>query len=332
MVYEEERTHAGGVLVKRFFVKTVRFLVTGLSLFLLCPASVTGGGGAVRVDPTVTFPAGSRAARPATRDAIRFGFENRDDLEEEARIYSSFLRYLEEKTGRTFELRFIRRNETVGDALGTGAVDFSIIGAFNYVKARRRYGITLVAREINAQGKGESSSAIITRRDGPVRRIADLRGKTFVFSREGTTRGHLIPRIMLSEAGVGLENLRNYTYADSNDRAVDIIRSGSYDAAGMQAPLAIELEKKGLVRIVALSEGYPSSVIAANRNVDPALVSLVREAVLAMEPTGRDRRTLYRWDLTDAPGGYMATEPAAYDRYEKALERLDPPSAPRRTP
>lgn len=140
-------------------------------------------------------------------DNLRFGFDLRSSPDEDARQYLPFLKYLEGATGLHFDLSFISNNNTVVDRLGTGKVQFAAIGADTYIQAHTRYGIIPLVRGLNAQGRAEYRAVIIVAPDSPTRKIEELRGKRFAFGSVTSTQGHLIPRIMLSEHGISLDDL-----------------------------------------------------------------------------------------------------------------------------
>lgn len=241
-----------------------------------------------------------------------FGFDLRSSPQEDARQYLPFLKYLSEATGYRFELYFIPRGESIVDTLGRGKVQFAAVGAGTYIQAHAKYGVMPLAHGLNAEGKAEYRSVIIVRPGSPIRTINDLRNKRLAFGDVTSTQGHLIPRISLAKQGLTLNDLKSYEYTGSHRNCANAVISGRVDACGMQDTMGMELAKEGLVRIIYTSKYYPSSGIAANRNVPTLVVSKVREALLNFDPTGRHAAGLYHWDKTEMPKGFTAASDRDY--------------------
>ncbi|MFA5845038.1 MAG: phosphate/phosphite/phosphonate ABC transporter substrate-binding protein [Coriobacteriia bacterium] len=261
-----------------------------------------------------------RAGAPAT---IKVGFDPRLDPYEEARIYAPFLAYLHRATGREFELRFTKKSESIVDNLGRGVVDVAFVGAVSFVRAQDRYGARCLARGINAVGEDNYRAAIVVRPDSPVRELADLMGRSFAFGAESSTQGHLIPEIMLLDAGVRDSDLGDWEFTGSHQACAEAVSSGRYDAGGLQDTLAGDLAKEGLLRIVAFSGEYPTSGLAVRAGFPTATAEAIQRALVAFRPAGRDRAGLYHWERTEMPRGFVAAGPRDYDVVETALRRLD---------
>ena len=74
-------------------------------------------------------------------------------------------------------------------------------------------------------GAAEYQSLIFTKRDGGIKQLADLRGKTMVFEDPGSTSGYLMPKLFLSRNGYKLVEKKGY---DPNAVATDIQYSFAY--------------------------------------------------------------------------------------------------------
>lgn len=258
----------------------------------------------------------------AEKQVFKFGFGHRLDAAEEAKIYAPFLQYLEKKTGYKFEPRFIQKGESMPDILGKGDVQFMAMGAVEYIHTKEKYGAIPVVKGLNAQRKAEYQAAIIVRPDSNIKKIEDIRGRSFAFGSDASTQGHLIPRIMLLRAGISLNDLKEYTYTGAHNKTAEAVISGKYDAGGLQDTLARDLEKKGLVRIVAMSDYYPSSGVVANKSVDLKVIEAVKKALLEFDPSGRDKEALYHWERTEMPNGFVKAAESDYDAIKDAMVKL----------
>jgi len=170
-------------------------------------------------------------------DVLWFGFDLRASPQEDARQYLPFLEYLTKATGYTFELRFTPQDGQIVDDLGTGVVQFAALGAGSTIQAHAKYGVIPLVRGLNAQGRAEYRSVIVVAPDSSIQTIADLRGKRFAFGSLTSTQGHLIPRIILLQHGLALDDLAAYAYTGSHRNCANEVTAGRFDAGGMQDTL-----------------------------------------------------------------------------------------------
>jgi phosphonate transport system substrate-binding protein len=247
-------------------------------------------------------------------NSLRFGFDLRASPDEDARQYLPFLKYLEKKTGLNFELRFPPKDLSIVDLLGTGKVHFAAIGGVSYLVAHEKYGVIPLLHGLNADGRSEYQSVIVVAPGSSIQRIEDLRGRRFAFGDITSTQGHLIPRIMLAEKGIWITDLAEYEFTGSHYNCVNAVVSGGFDAGGVQDMLGRRMAAEGLLRILTTSDFYPSSGIAANRDVPAGWVQKVKKALLDFRPEGADAQSLYHWDLTEMAGGFSEATDADYSK------------------
>jgi phosphonate transport system substrate-binding protein len=239
-------------------------------------------------------------------NTLLFGFDPRLGPKEEIMIYTPFLKYLEKATGRRFRIKFTARYEDTIENLGKGITHFAAVGTLSYVIGKDKYGskIKYLVSGVNKEGDPRYHAMIFTRPDSEIQNIKDLKGKCFAFGSKMSTQGHIIPRKMLEDAGITLEDLGNYIYTGSHINAVKAVLNGECDAGGIQDVLAKRLVSEGKIKIIKISEPYPSSVIAYNSHLDSRTVELVKSTLLAFEPVGKHKHMLYDWDKTEMSLGF----------------------------
>ncbi|GBD96548.1 phosphate-import protein PhnD precursor [bacterium BMS3Abin06] len=250
-----------------------------------------------------------------------FGFDLRLGPKEEVRIYTPFLKYLEKSTGKRFRIKFTEKYEDTVENLGRGITHFAALGTLNYVIGANKYGIKYLASGVNKEGDPRYYSMIIVKPDSPIQDVRDIKGKCFAFGSKMSTQGHLIPRKMLEDAGITLEDLSSYIYTGSHINVAMAVLNGECDAGGIQDILANRLVSKGKIRIIKISEPYPTSLIAYNSAVDSRIVEAVRSALLAFEPTGKHKELLFDWDKTEMPLGFTEINELELDKVMSLAER-----------
>src|SRR5512139_3292900 len=255
--------------------------------------------------------ASSQVETVSEKPLYRFGFDLRLSPKEDVRIYSPFLKYLEKSTGKRFVIRFTEKYEDTVDNLGKGITQFAALGPLNAVRAQHRYNVDCLVMGLNESGKPEYRSAVIARMDSDIQSIKDLAGRSFIFGDRYSTQGHLIPRKMLEDEGLTPQRLASFAYSGSHANTARAVLNGQYDAGGIQDALANRLSSDGRVKVIALSKPYPSSLICYGRSVEKETVMAVRNALLALDPQGKDRALLPAWEKTEMPGGFASYDPKA---------------------
>jgi len=237
-------------------------------------------------------------------NTLWFGFDLRLGPKEEVQIYTPFLRYLEKSTGKRFRIKFTEKYEDTVENLGKGITHFAAVGTLSYVIGDGTYGIKYLVSGVNKEGDPRYHSVIFTKPNSRIEDIDSIKGKCFAFGSEMSTQGHLIPRKMLDDAGIALNDLGKYLYTGSHMNAVKSVLNGECDAGGIQDVLANRLAAEGKIKIISISDSYPSSVIVYNSNLDSRTVEAVKSALLAFEPAGRHKQLLFDWEKTEMPLGF----------------------------
>lgn len=307
--------------MKRLFIGLRRYTLVSVVAWMLAIVSLSACDQhkAEEVDLSERIGDAELARRMPNRDSdsLRFGFDLRGSPDEDARQYLPLLKYLEEQTGLRFELRFTPKSHAIADDLGVGKVQFAAIGGDSYIQARARYGVLPLVRGLNAEGRAEYQSVIVVKSDSPLRKVEALRGKRFAFGSVTSTQGYLIPRIILYQHGILLEDLAEYGHTGSHWNCASAVVAGRFDACGMQDILGRRMAEEGLVRIIHTSGFYPSSGIAVNKDVSPDVMARVKRALLDFKPTGAHAKDLYHWQLTEMANGFSEARDQDYAKLRK---------------
>lgn len=248
-------------------------------------------------------------------DEIVFGFDRRLELKEDIKMYSSLIDYLREETGYEFELHVTPSDSRIVDELGNGKVDIAAVGTLGYLQANELYDADILARGLNDSGDDTYRAAIITLPDSPIDHLTDLIGKSFAFGDNASTQGNLIPSLMLSGEGISLGDLGNYQHFSSHSEVADAVLRGDFDAGSIQDTLASYLESKGLIKVLAISDKYPRSgiVVSSSMAEETEKMQAIRDALLDFDPKGKNSKGIYRWDMTEMPGGFTSADSADYE-------------------
>jgi len=255
----------------------------------------------------------------ANQTTFYFGFDLRASPQEDAKQYAPFLKYLNKTTGYTFRLRFTSKNENIIHNLKNDVIQFASIGAVSLIKAQQQDNIIPLARGLNNNNKAEYRSFIVIANNSKITSIADLKRKRFAFGSKTSTQGHLIPRIILSNAGLTLKDFQSYIYTGSHSKCAQAVIERNVDACGMQDTLALELAKQGKLKILHKSSYYPSSGIVAKGDLPAEALESVTRALVDFDPINNHALKLYNWHKTEMPNGFKIANSDDYDLLQKAV-------------
>lgn len=291
--------------------------VSLLTVIALALAACDRQEAATTVDLSDAVAEANMASEPLPPGEFRFGFALRTSPQEDSRQYQPFLDYLAQATGYKFRLHFVRKDQGVAEQMARGAIQFA-----SSVQAQLSAGAIPLARGLNMEGKPSYRAMIVVALNSPIKSLADLRGKRMAFGHVNSTQGHLIPRIMLGEAGRSLQDFGSYNYTGSHQNCANAVISGKADACGMQDTLAKVLAAEQRLHILQASREYPSSGIVASRDVPAEAIEKVRQALIAFDPQNRHVQGLYNWDKTEMPRGFIGARPNDYAELRDSMIRL----------
>ncbi|MBI5664536.1 MAG: hypothetical protein HZC49_05565, partial [Nitrospirae bacterium] len=83
----------------------------------------------------------SKGTEHSRQNTLWFSVDLRLGPKEDVNIYTPFLKYLEEATGRHFRIKLTERDEDTVKNLGKGVTHFAVLVTLNYVIGQNNYGI-----------------------------------------------------------------------------------------------------------------------------------------------------------------------------------------------
>ncbi|HEX9860346.1 MAG TPA: phosphate/phosphite/phosphonate ABC transporter substrate-binding protein, partial [Nitrospirota bacterium] len=151
-----------------------------------------------------------------TSGSLRIGIVPLEDPATMKKRFTPLAKYLADKLGVTVEV--IPGSDlaaTVND-LGAGRTDVCYLSPTTYIEARHKYGADVLVKAVS-HGQPSMHSVIVARQGSGIKKLSDLAGRTFAFGDEKSTTSHLMPRAMLQDAGVSLQDLRAHSYLGRHD-------------------------------------------------------------------------------------------------------------------
>jgi phosphonate transport system substrate-binding protein len=220
--------------------------------------------------------------------------------------------YLSRTTGVAFRQVFPDTFDEHMNMVGRGLIDITFSNPFIYVKIADLYGARAFARIVEAKGKENFRGQIICRADDTqIKTLEDIRGKRLIAVDPTSAGGFLYPWGLILEHGIRKENLAEIAFAPGpggkQEKVVMAVLSGKYDVGLIrEGTLDIMANKIDLnrIRVLAYSHWYPGWVYAARRGLDPAIVSKIKTALLALNMDNPEHAAILK------KAGFIAVIPA----------------------
>ena len=227
-------------------------------------------GLAVSLSPAI-LPLQASAA-----DEIRFAVTDIEGLEALQQEFGPFEAAFEAATGLDVQLFPVGNRTAAVEALKADQVDFVLTGPAEYVVIKELTD----ARIVVAWQRPDYFAQVVTLADGPIRSVADLKGKAVAFGSVGSTSQHLGPAQALTD--MGLQYGSDYeAKIISRNVAIEALIRGDIEAIGMNfghLQRARDAYPDVAFTVVARGRDLPNDILVVRSGLDQSVVDKVKTA------------------------------------------------------
>lgn len=198
--------------------------------------------------------------------------------------------HLEKVLKRKIEIIVTTDYSSMIEAMRFGRIEVAYFGPFSYVLAKSK------ATEIEPfavgveRGKPHYNSIIIANAEGPVKSIADIKGKPFAFGDQASTSSHLAPRTLLAKKGLIGDTDYKVVHLGKHDAVARAVAAGQVPAGALSESIYRVLVKDGKIdpaklKEIALSDPIPNYPMTMQGYLAPELKEEIRKAFLELNDT-----------------------------------------------
>ncbi|MEB3299332.1 MAG: phosphate/phosphite/phosphonate ABC transporter substrate-binding protein [Candidatus Sericytochromatia bacterium] len=268
-------------------------------------------------------------AAPA-KGVLRIGFVPSDKFDEMFRKVGPLVSDLSKRMGVRV-VPFVATDYTgVVEAMANRKLDAAFLAPMAYVFAEQKAKVRLMLKAVR-QGRHEFYSAIIVRKDSPIRNLTDLKGKTFAFGDPLSVAGTVFPSALLRSRGIDPASDLRRLPGGGHDATVLAVLHGKADAGavfcndpdgkeGAWTVLLKRPEDRQAFRTLAVSKAIPNDVVCTRRDLDPKLARRLKGAFLALGKTAAGRKLFKEIYNIDA---FVEARPSDYDGVREALAAMN---------
>jgi phosphonate transport system substrate-binding protein len=233
--------------------------------------------------------------------------------------------YLGRSLGRPVRVEISRDYEDHIRRVGTGEVDIAYMGPASYVKLVETYGEFRQLARLEIKGNPTFHGVIFVRNDSPIQTLEEIAGKRFAFGSPTSTMGTLVPRHVLRQAGVGLENLGGFSSLGNHDNIALAVLVGDFDAGAVKEETFSKYEPRGL-RSLAVTPSISEHLFVAAADLPADTVAEVRKILLR---TGEDEEGLeVLRSIKGTVSGLVPVEDGDYDNLRRILSDVEQVEVP----
>lgn len=227
-------------------------------------------------------------ARSASEKPVGFAVTISGSAQATTTKYQPLVDYLSKKTGKPFELRFVRTYEDILDLMRSGEADAGVFGSVVGSDAFLHKQVIPVARP--EKGRMSTYRAyLIARKDGGAKRIEDLKGRTFDSNSGSASVGGFFPRKLLKDWKFDFGTFfSGVTASPEHETVIHKVLNRDVDCGAVKDTVFENIAasnprvKKELV-ILATSQKFPDGNVMLRMEVSAEFARAVREALLGME-------------------------------------------------
>lgn len=166
------------------------------------------------------------------------------------------------------------------DALVNKKIDFARLGGASYVRAKRRNpNVSILALE-SSKGLPYFEGVIGVLNDSPIKKVEDLKGRSFAFGNKGSTIGRYLSQKFLVDNGIVAADLAGYNYLGRHDNVAIAVIRDVYDAGAFKIDILKNKNFSKRIRTIAQFKA-PTQAWVARAGLEPKFLASLKSGLLS---------------------------------------------------
>ena len=214
-----------------------------------------------------------------------FSFTPLEDPSVYEKAFDPFIKHLSQCVGKKTVFFSVQSNSAQIEAMRSGRLHLAFFSTGTTNFAVNIAGAVPFAIRADDKGAHGFNLILVTRKDSPIQKITDLKGKKVAHTSPSSTSGNSAPRALFPAMGVTPEKDYQVLYSGKHDQSIMGVLSGDYDAAPVASDIFHQMAKRGVIkeddfRIIYTSEKFPVNSLAYAHDLEPGLRDKVTKCVL----------------------------------------------------
>lgn len=197
--------------------------------------------------------------------------------------YTPLVDYLSQELNMPVKLSIAKSYKQHIQQAGENELDMTFIGGLPYIKMVKQYGQKRLLVRYEMQNKPYFRSIIFVSNQSSIQSLAELTGKRFAFGNKNSTLSTLVPRYMLQQAGVQLDDLASYDHLSTHEDVILGVLLGSCDAGAVAQEVFNEYKEQYQLRALLPSPAISTHILLASDNLSEVLFKKIQIALLNLD-------------------------------------------------
>lgn len=173
------------------------------------------------------------AMAQANPSSITIGFLPGGDVNETKNGAVEIAQALQDELGVSVNVFISKNYAGLAEAMKNKKIDFAFFTAMSYVVSEKETGAKVLLK--NVWVEPFYYSTILVKKNSPIKKVEDLKGKSIAFVDERSTSGYLYPQVYLKKKKFDLKGLKSQKMSGSHSQSVDALDKGEVDAIAVFA-------------------------------------------------------------------------------------------------
>ncbi|MBL8790098.1 MAG: PhnD/SsuA/transferrin family substrate-binding protein [Rhizobiales bacterium] len=215
---------------------------------------------------------------PAYAEKVRFAVTDVEGMEQLQREYGAFVEELQKATGLEVDFTPVNNRTAAVEAMRAQQVDFVLTGPAEYVV----FAKLTDAKPVIGWQRPDYFAQIVVMAEGPIKTMADLKGKKVAFGEVGSTSQQLGPAQVLADAGLKYGSDYSVEIIKRNV-AIEAMIRGDVQAVGMNRTHLNAIREKFAGQkfsVVGRGPDLPNDILIAAAYVPSETVEKIKKAFL----------------------------------------------------
>jgi phosphonate transport system substrate-binding protein len=242
-----------------------------------------------------------------------------ENPQEMLRIYQPFADYLTKEIGIPVKFTPVVDYAATVEGLAANRLEMVWYGGLTSVQAAKQ--AKGARRIIMRKEDAEFKSHFIAPKDGGIKSLKDLKGKTFAFGSVSSTSGHLMPRYFLLKNGINPDkDFSKFSFSGAHDATAAWVEAGRVDAGALNFLVwdkLVETKKvdTNKVQVFWTTPPYVDYVWSVRAGVDKGTVEKITKAFLKLDYNKPEDKKLLDLHRTK---GYITAKDEDWKQIEEA--------------
>jgi phosphonate transport system substrate-binding protein len=233
-------------------------------------------------DEDLVADAPTDSSRHRDPSALVFAYTPVEDPAVYQNIFKPFTDYLATCTGKRVVYYPVQSNSAEIEAMRSGRLHVAGFSTGPTGFAVNMAGAVPFAAKGTAEQVRGYQLFMIVKKDSPVQKLSDLKGKKIAHTSPSSNSGNLAPQVLFPEQGLKPGEDYQPVFSGGHDKSVLGVQAGDYDAAPVASDVFSRMITRGTVkgddfRVIYKSEVFPTSSFAIAHDLKPELAAKVKQ-------------------------------------------------------